>query len=239
MRLLRRPSTSTLYCEDCLITMRRLIEEGVKVDLLYTDPPYLISAVNGGGSMHKSGKLSSLKELHRDNIDEGYDIDAFGNLALQLQDNINMYFWCNKKQIPAYFDFYVNKHKCKFDILFWTKTNPLPTYSNKYLSDTEYCLYFRKGGYCMPKSYEDAKTCYFAPINAKDKKLYGHPTCKPLDIVERHIRNSTKEGDLVFDPFMGSGTTGVACKRLQRRFVGCEISPEYFRVAQDRVSKSE
>ena len=88
----------------------------------------------------------------------------------------------------------------------------------------------------MPQSYEDAKTYYFAPINLKDKKLYGHPTCKPLDVVEKHIRNSTKVGALVFDPFMGSGTTGVACKRLQRRFIGCEINLDYFNIAKDRIN---
>lgn len=112
----------------------------------------------------------------------------------------------------------------------------MPTYSNKYLSDTEYLLYFRKGsGKCFPQSYEDAKTFYIAPINHKDKKLYGHPTIKPLDITEKIIRNSTREGQLVLDPFMGSGTTGVACVNTDRKFIGIEIDKEYFDIAQKRV----
>ena len=220
---------------DCMEVMRQFVAEGLKFDLIYTDPPYDISATNGGGSMHKSGKLSSLKELAEANINKGYDLEEFGEIAIQLQNNINMYFWCNKIQIPRYLDFYVNKHKCKFDILFWAKTNPLPTYSNKYLSDVEYCLYFRKDGYCMPQSYDDARTFYQAPINAKDKKLYGHPTIKPLDAVMRHIRNSSKENDLVFDPFMGSGTTGVACRDLGRNFVGIEIDENYFNIAKGGI----
>lgn len=224
-----------LKCADCMEVMRQFAAAGMKFDLIYTDPPYDISATNGGGSMHKSGKLSSLKELADANINKGYDLEEFGELAIQLQNNINMYFWCNKIQIPRYLDFYVNKHKCKFDILFWTKTNPLPTYSNKYLSDTEYCLYFRKGGYCMPQSYDDARTFYQAPINAKDKKLYNHPTIKPVEVVTRHIRNSTKEGALVLDPFMGSGTTGVACRDLGRNFVGIEIDETYFNIAKGRI----
>lgn len=224
-----------LKCADCMEVMRQFAAAGMKFDLIYTDPPYDISATNGGGSMHKSGKLSSLKELAEANINKGYNLEEFGELAIQLQNNINMYFWCNKIQIPRYLDFYVNKHKCKFDILFWTKTNPLPTYSNKYLSDTEYCLYFRKGGYCMPQSYDDARTFYQAPINAKDKKLYNHPTIKPVEVVTRHIRNSTKEGALVLDPFMGSGTTGVACRDLGRNFVGIEIDETYFNIAKGRI----
>lgn len=224
-----------LKCADCMEVMRQFVAAGMKFGLIYTDPPYDISATNGGGSMHKSGKLSSLKELADANINKGYDLEEFGEIAIQLQNNINMYFWCNKIQIPRYLDFYVNKHKCKFDILFWTKTNPLPTYSNKYLSDTEYCLYFRKGGYCMPQSYDDARTFYQAPINAKDKKLYNHPTIKPVEVVTRHIRNSTKEGALVLDPFMGSGTTGVACRDLGRNFVGIEIDETYYNIAKGRI----
>ena len=148
----------------------------------------------------------------------------------------NLYFWCNKKQIPEYLDFYVNKHKCKFDILFWSKPNALPTYSNKYLSDTEYLLYFRKGkGKCFPQSYEDAKTYYIAPINHKDKKQFGHPTIKPLEITEKIIRNSSKEDQLVLDPFMGSGQTGIACVKQKRKFIGIDIEQRWFELSTRRI----
>ena len=151
---------------------------------------------------------------------------------------INIYFWCNKVQIPDYLSFYVGKHKCKFDILCWHKTNALPTYSNKYLSDTEYLLYFRKGkGKCFPESYEDAKTFYIAPINHKDKKLYGHPTIKPLDFTESIIRNSSRESQLILDPFMGSGTTGVAALQNNRNFIGIELDENYFKIAQQRINE--
>ena len=152
----------------------------------------------------------------------------------------NIYLWCNKTQIPEYFKFYVEKHKCKFDIICWHKTNALPTYSNKYLSDTEYLLYFRKGkGKCFPKSYEDAKTYYIAPINHKDKKKYKHPTIKPLDITEKVIKNSSKENDIILDPFMGSGTTGVACKKLNRNFIGIELDEKYFNIAKERIENED
>ena len=74
-----------------------------------------------------------------------------------------------------------------------------------------------------------------APINHKDKKLYHHPTVKPLDITEKIIRNSSREGDTVLDPFMGSGTTGVACCNLNRRFIGIEINQDFFDVAKERI----
>lgn len=226
-----------LYNHDCFSLMETFIKRGLKVDLIYCDPPYEVSVSSGGGSVNNIKKLKqSLAEINKKSIDQGYDIETFGQLALKLMSNINIYFWCNKTQIPRYFDFWVNKLGCKFDILVWNKTNALPTYSNKYLTDCEYCLYFRKGGSnCKPLSYEDAKTVYIAPLNHKDKKEWGHPTIKPLDFTEKMIRNSCPEGGLVLDPFMGSGTTGVACKRNNRNFIGCEIDPNYFEIAQKRI----
>lgn len=224
---------------DCLEAMKKIPDHSI--DLIATDPPYLISATNGGGTINNVKKLNkSLADLKTVDITQGYDIELFGEEFIRVMKEINIYFWCNKVQIPDYFNFYVNKHKCKFDILCWHKTNALPTYSNKYLSDTEYLLYFRKGsGKCFPESYEDAKTFYIAPINHKDKKEFGHPTIKPLDITEKIIRNSTREGQLVLDPFMGSGTTGVAALNNNRNFIGIELDEGYFNIAKNRIESNK
>ena len=224
---------------DCLELMKEIPDKSI--DLIATDPPYLISATNGGGTINNVKKLNkSLADLKTVDITQGYDIESFGEEFIRVMKEINIYFWCNKVQIPDYFNFYVNKHKCKFDILCWHKTNALPTYSNKYLSDTEYLLYFRKGkGKCFPESYEDAKTFYISPINHKDKKEFRHPTIKPLDITEKIIRNSTREGQLVLDPFMGSGTTGVACINTNRNFIGYELDEHYFQIAKERLEQHE
>lgn len=220
---------------DCLELLKNIPNKSI--DLIATDPPYKISATNKGGTINNIKKLNkSLADLKTVDITQGYDIELFGEEFIRVMKEINIYFWCNKVQIPDYFNFYVNKHKCKFDIICWHKTNALPTYSNKYLSDTEYLLYFRKGsGKCFPESYEDAKTFYIAPINHKDKKEFGHPTIKPLDITEKIIRNSTRDGQLVLDPFMGSGTTGVACLNTGRNFIGIELDEGYFNIAKERI----
>lgn len=224
-----------LRCGDCLELMKD-IPDG-SIDLVLTDPPYDVSVTGGGGTINKVKKLNkSLEDLVKANITNGYDIEILGEEFMRVMKEPNIYLWCNKIQIPEYFKFYVDKHKCKFDIICWHKTNALPTYSNKYLSDTEYLLYFRKGkGKCFPKSYEDAKTYYIAPINHKDKEKYKHPTIKPLDITGKLIRNSSNENDVVLDPFMGSGTTGVACKELNRNFIGIELDKTYFEIAKQRI----
>ena len=224
-----------LRCGDCLEIMKDIPDKSI--DLIVTDPPYDVSVTGGGGTINKVKKLNkSLEDLVEANITNGYDIEILGEEFMRVMKEPNIYLWCNKIQIPEYFKFYVDKHKCKFDIICWHKTNALPTYSNKYLSDTEYLLYFRKGkGKCFPKSYEDAKTYYIAPINHKDKEKYKHPTIKPLDITRKLIKNSSNENDVVLDPFMGSGTTGVSCKELHRNFIGIELDQKYFEIAKKRI----
>lgn len=230
--------TSYIVNCDYQELMKNLIDKGAKVDLVVTDPPYDIPSISGGGSINKVKKLNkSLRDLDQSGLMNSYKIEPFAYSLMYLQKgNINAYFWCNKKQIPEYLNVYVDILNCKFDILTWHKTNALPTYSNKYLSDTEYCLYFHKGkGKCSPASYEDAKTYWINPINHKDKKIYGHPTIKPLDFIEKIIKNSSRFGDVVLDPFMGSGTTGVACERLCRHFIGCDLDSHWYEVAKERI----
>lgn len=149
---------------------------------------------------------------------------------------INIYIWCNGRQIPIYIKYFIEKLDCKLEILIWNKTNPMPLYSHKYMSDKEYCLYFRKSGYCQPKNYEDAKTVYYSTINIKDKKLYGHPTIKPVELIRKIIRNSSKENDLVLDCFLGSGTTAVASILENRNYIGYEINKKYYEIAKKRIS---
>jgi site-specific DNA-methyltransferase (adenine-specific) len=70
-------------------------------------------------------------------------------------------------------------------------------------------------------------------VNGREEK--SHPTQKPLELMRWCVSNYTPEGSVVFDPFMGSGTTGVACMQLGRNFIGCEISEQYFDIARKRI----
>lgn len=210
--------------------------ESNSVDLIVTDPPYDIKNTKAGGGSQLARSMQVMNDQIRDaNIVSGFDLKILDELC-RINKGINMYFFCNKSQLPMYIKYFVEERGCSFDLIKWVKTNAMPTYNNKYLSDTEYCFYARKKGYCNPENYQDASTLYQAPINAKDKKLYGHPTIKPLDLVERLIKNSSKEGQIVCDPFMGSGTTGVACQNLNRSFLGFELSENYFEIAKTRLN---
>lgn len=224
-----------LYCGDCLELLAQ-VPTG-SVDLIVTDPPYQIDSTKGGGGIGRKMK-NTQDELAEKGIVSGFD-GRILNEMMRVCKVPNIYLWCNAKQIPMYLDFFVKKHKCNFDILVWVKTNAVPAFSNKYLTDKEYCLYFRRGGYCKPTDYGHARTAWFQPINLKDKKMYNHPTIKPLNIIETLVANSSREGDMVLDPFMGSGTTGVACANLGRDFVGIELKEDYFRTAEQRIQEAE
>lgn len=78
-------------------------------------------------------------------------------------------------------------------------------------------------------------TYFITPINSTDKKDWGHPTIKPLSFFEKHIVNSSLQGDIVLDPFMGSGTTAIACIKEKRNFIGFELNKEYYDKACKRI----
>lgn len=223
-----------LYNADSYELIKKIPDHSV--DLIVTDPPYLIENTKPGC---QSNLAKSIQQINNQ-LAKGILTNGISNSILEdfvrVLKKINIYIWCNHKQIPQYLDFFVNKYSCNFDILIWNKTNACPLFNNKYLTDKEYCLYFRKGGYCNPMSYELAKTVFYQPLNVKDKKIWEHPTIKPLNIIETLIENSSKEGDTVFDPFMDSGTTGVACKLHNRNFIGVEIDKRFYDLAQLRIN---
>ena len=121
----------------------------------------------------------------------------------------------------------------------WHKTNPVPACKNKYLSDTEYVFFARSKGVPVYGEYKTKKTYYVTPLNTKEKKLYNHPTIKPQMILENLIVNSSKENDVILDPFMGSGSTGVACVNTNRNFIGMELDEDYFKIAKERIKKAD
>lgn len=195
----------TIKQGDCLELMKEIPDNSI--DLILTDPPYEMPNTKTGENSELSRRIQSMNdELKNNNLTKGFDIKILDECVRVLK-NINIYIWCNSKQIPMYFDFFIKEKGCTFDIIIWNKTNAAPLFNNKYLTDKEYCLYFRKNGYCNPKNYYDAKTVYCQQINSKDKNIFNHPTIKPLNIIETLVKNSSLENNIVLDPFMGSGTT--------------------------------
>jgi len=226
-----------IYNEDCIKGIKKIPDD--YIDLVIIDPPYLINNHSTKISNEISIEINKYnKELYKAKLTNGYDIKILDEL-LRVMKKVNIYIFCNGEQIPFYIKYFVLERKCKMDILIWNKTNAMPLFNNKYLTDKEYCLYFRKGGYCNPSNYEDAKTVFYYPINSKDKKKWKHPTIKPEAIIRKLIRNSSKENDIVLDCFIGSGTTAVCCIKENRNYIGFEINKQFYKTCLERIEAIE
>ena len=220
-----------LFNDDCLNILKNISDKSI--DLVVIDPPYKIVA-GGNGGCFGVDKRAYHKEIKT--LSDGITNDVLNELV-RVMKKINIYIWCNKNQLRQYIDYFENLG-CTTDLITWHKTNPVPTCNDKYLSDTEYILFFREKGIKIYGSYETKKKYYVTTTNKEDKKKYNHPTIKPLNIIKNLIQNSSKENEIVLDCFMGSGTTGVACKELNRDFIGIEIDKKYFDIAKERIENT-
>lgn len=249
---------NTIQLGDCYEMIKKIPDNSI--DLIIIDPPYLIEQAGGGGCFgdkhrmyheeyknlyHKTRTTKDTERLRilqngqrqKENINfvsNGFDLELL-DLLCRIMKKINIYIWCNKNLIIDLLNYFNNK-ECLFEIITWHKTNPMPTCNNNYCNDTEFCLYFRERGTPIYGSMATKKKYYVSPTNVEDKSLYKHPTIKPINIIKNLITNSSSENDIVLDCFAGSGTTCVAAKELNRRFIGIEINEEYHKIACNRLN---
>lgn len=216
---------NTIQNVDCLEFMKKLPDKCI--DLVLTDPPYEFTT--GGGLVGKD----------RDYVNRLRDLNCLEFNPREFLDSVkpkmkifNGYFFCNKKLIKDYLQF-AEDNGFMFDILVMAKENPIPAYRGHHLSDLEYIIFIRdKGSYFNQngKYFDDFRKFFLT-----QSKQGLHPAEKPIGIVTRYIRVSSRENDIIYDPFAGSGTTGVACKMLGRNFILNEISKEYCEIAEARI----
>ncbi len=201
------------------------------IDLIYTDIPYLIIC-GGKGSSPLARRIDKICNTQLKNIKAGINYKILDEFIRVLK-KVNIFIWCNKNQILDIMNCFQNYY-C--DILVWCKTNPAPNCNNNWISDIEYCLYFRENGIKLNDGYELKSKWFLSATNKDDKQKYKHPTIKPLELVKRHISHTTQENDIVLDCFSGSGTTCVAAKELGRQFIGIEVDTEYHKISLNRLN---
>lgn len=230
---------------DCLELLKSIPDNSV--DLIITDPPYEIAAGGAGGAFGADKRNYHVQYSTLDNVEgkrsgivcSGFDYSLLDEFC-RIMKKINIYIWCSKLQVRKILDYFEHEDRgCYTDILTWHKTNPTPTCNNTYLSDTEYLIFARQEGVRVYGTYHTKSKFYVSPTNKADKKKYGHPTIKPLNILENIIINSSLEGDTVCDPFMGSGSTGVACVNTGRNFIGIEIESKYLDICRMRIEEAK
>ncbi len=202
----------TIYRADCLEVLP------VYAECTITDPPYDVHAGAGGGCFGDRDHLVGTGGF----TDGGCDYSF-------LHPMKNWFCFCSRKQLRELIG--VAAALPRFNILTWCKPNPVPTCNNKYLPDVEYIVH----GFQSGRLFGDmgVKSSYVVcPCGKKDTE---HPNEKPLDVIAKLVRLGTEKGETILDPFMGSGTTGVACIRTNRKFIGIEIDETYFQIARKRI----
>lgn len=220
---------NTIQLGDCYELIKDIPDNSI--DCVYIDVPYLYQ--KGGSNSTLLGQRMAKMRKELKNISNDFDMSIFDEL-LRVMKFINIFIWCSKSQILNIMKYFEEKN-VNFELLTWNKTNPVPK-NNSWNSDIEYCLTFREKNHLLNSGYELKSKWYVSPINQSDKVLYNHPTIKPLELVKRHLLHATQENDIVLDCFCGSGTTCVASKELNRRFIGMEINKEYHKISVNRLN---
>lgn len=118
-------------------------------------------------------------------------------------------------------------------LLVWHKTNAVPFANGVWRGDIEYVVHARDSGATFLGDAREKKKVSHYPIVSD----LSHPTVKPLELIKKYIKICSKPGDIILDPYMGAGTTGIACAKMGRRFIGCEINPVYFDIACRRIEE--
>lgn len=236
----------TIVNMDCIYGMKDIPD--ASVDLVITDCPYKI--VSGGCRIKASNdECSGIFNRRRDSkradgVNEVRSGKLFKHDDIKFSDWLPDIFRILKSQ--THFYVMVNDRNMKemlncaetvgfklVNILIWKKNNATP--NKYYMKNSEFTLLFRKGA---ARNINDMGSLQCVEINnIIGSKL--HPTQKPVELMELYIKNSSKEGDIVFDPFLGSGTTAVAAVNTNRHYLGFEIDAEYFGIACQRLDEAE
>jgi len=236
-------SRSTFFNSCCIEEMSKMQDESI--DLVVTDPPYKI--ISGGCRIADLGDEPSGILTHRqsnkrlDWVDDVRTGKMFKENDIKfaqwiphifrvLKNGTHFYVMVNDRNMQEMLNVCTDNKFKLVNILTWKKNNCTP--NRWYMKNTEFILMFRKGK-ARNINNLGSKTCIEVD-NIIGNKV--HPTEKPIDLLTILIENSSNVGETVLEPFMGSGSTGVACKKTSRHFIGIEKDEKYFEIAVSRVS---
>lgn len=237
---------------NCLKIMDKLyLDKGECADLIFADPPYFLS---NGGITCQNGKMVTVNKGDWDKS-EGPEINHEFNIewlkrCQKLLKPTGSIMVSGTLHVIYSIGFAMQQLDMKIlNNITWQKPNPPPNLACRYFThSTETIIWARKGEKTKHKfNYKQMrelnggkqmKDVWTMTAPGKKEKLNGkHPTQKPLALLERLIEAATDKNDLVIDPFSGSGTTGVACKNLGRKYIGIEIDKNYNALARKRIKE--
>lgn len=211
--------TNRIYNEDCLEGMKSFPEKSVNITL--TDIPYGVVNRESNG----------LRNLDKENADVfNIDMDELLSEIYRVTEG-QIIIFCAKEQFSEIYKFFANKKGTTRSIV-WQKTNPSPMNGQYvYLSGVEHAVWFKPRGRKIFNAH--CKNTVFTYSNGSRKI---HPTQKNVVLFKELIGDNSNEGEIVFDPFMGSGTTAIAAIDTGRDYIGFELNEEYYKLSEQRIS---
>ena len=225
---------------DCLEVMKTIPDESI--DLILTDCPYHI--ISGGCTNiprkdDHSGIFNRRNTFTQKNAKNGKLFD-FNDIEFKewlpeayrvLKNNSHIYIYINARNLKELQQTAENVGFKFQNIIIWNKGNSTP--NRYYLNAYEMILMLRKGS---AKNINNMGTKNI--IDIKNIRGKTHPTEKPVELNKIFISNSTNENETVLDMFMGTGSCGIACKELNRNFIGIELDEKYFEIAKQRIGQT-
>lgn len=259
-------SDFTLIKGDSFILLDKIEEKSI--DMIFSDPPYFLSS---GGISCSGGKQVSVDKGEWDkaldiNARLAYHREWIKKCRRILKDNGSIWISATLHSVYAIGVALEMEGFSIINNIIWQKTNPSPNLACRcFTHSTETVIWARKQltskkkgkhtfNYKLMKEENNNKQMkdvwdfvepefYISSVTPKSEKKEGkHPTQKPLGLLERIIKSSTNEGDLILDPFNGSGTTGIAAVSLNRKYIGIEKEQDYLELSErryERVKKNE
>lgn len=237
---------SKLYNGDCLEIMQKLVNENIKVDAVICDLPYGITKNSWDNVIPFNKMWEKLLPLCKDTT----PIILFGNqpfTSLLVTSNLKMFRYSlvwEKNKFSDFLNANRKPMKTNEDILIFYKKQP--TYNPQYTYKEPYKRWNTQKAVNNQTNYGNHK-CNISQSNGRrlpttvlkfnrvERPL--HPTQKPIDLLEWLVATYTNNNDTVLDFTMGIGSTGQACKNLNRNFIGIEINEKYFNIAKDEIEK--
>lgn len=230
-------NTFELFNEDCLNQIKNI--QNHSIDLILTDPPYNIAKYSTGDIFlpNRSPLNNSIATW---DLVEINPIDFLAEFKRILKPTGNIFIFTSYNLLGKWHDVF-DKEFDTFQYFIWHKTNPTPKiYKNGFLNSCELIICLWNKGHTWNFTKQNEMHNFFeSPICMRPERLQNpkHPTQKPIKLLQHLIKIGSNEGDLVYDPFMGVGSTAIACLKLNRNFIGCEIDKSYFEATKNRINK--
>lgn len=220
---------ATLYLGDC----RDILPTLGKVDAIVMDPPYMLSD-SGPGDSHFGMSLNKFDGQDYKAIVSGFDVELIFGLLENVCKPFNLFCFCSNKQISLIMAHHEARGRAT-TLCVWHKTNAAPFANGVWRGDIEYCIHAKDSGAVFVGNAVEKKKVTDHPI-VQDT---AHPTVKPLPVVRKYIGICSLPEQTVLDPFVGSGTTGIAAVTMGRNFIGIEKDERYFDIACKRIEDAQ